>query len=79
MSEKYKQLESIEIAQRLLTKEQFIGALMFNVIKYSLLNGGEIDENKRNTYSYWLQLARTGVIINPTKDAVPINFIYKGL
>jgi len=79
MSEKYKQLESIEIAQRLLTKEQFIGALMFNVIKYSLLNGGEIDENKRNTYSYWLQLARTGVIINPTKDVVPINFIYKGL
>lgn len=79
MSEKYKQLESIEIAQRLLTKEQFIGALMFNVIKYSLLNGGEVDENKRNTYAYWLGLAKIGKMIEPTKDVVPMNFVYKGL
>lgn len=79
MSEKYKQLESIEIAQRLLTKEQFIGALMFNVIKYSLLSGGEVDENKRNTYAYWLGLAKMGKMIEPTKDVVPMNFVYKGL
>ena len=52
---------------------------MFNVIKYSLLNGGEIDENKRNTYAYWLQLARKGKLIEPTKDVVPMSFVYKGL
>jgi len=76
-------MQPIEVMQKLLSKEQFEGFLLGNIIKYSARSPYKKQEHsditKRNQYAYWLQLARTGVIINPTKDVVPMNFVYKGL
>lgn len=77
-------MQPIEVMQKLLSKEQFEGFLLGNQIKYSmragLKQGGEhSDITKRNQYAYWLDLVRKGATISPTKDVVPINFVYKGL
>ena len=76
-------MQPIELMQRLFSKEQFEGFLLGNILKYSLRSqykGQEqSDITKRNTYAYWLQLARKGKLIEPTKDVVPMNFVYRGL
>ena len=59
-------MQPIELMQRLFSKEQFEGFLLGNILKYSLR-------------AYWLGLAKMGKMIEPTKDVVPINFVYKGL
>lgn len=77
-------MQPIELMQRLFSKEQFEGFLLGNILKYSLrcgLKAGQEQSDivKRNQYAYWLGLAKMGKMIEPTKDVVPINFVYKGL
>ena len=67
-------LQPIEIMQRTMTKEEFIGFLKGNIIKYSIRGGhkeGESPEKdliKVNTYHRWLRLAEQGQMINPMID-----------
>ena len=67
-------LQPIEIMQRTMTKEEFIGFLKGNIIKYSIRGGHkegespEKDLTKVNTYHRWLRLAEQGQMINPMID-----------
>lgn len=76
-------MQPIEVMQKLMSKEQFEGFLIGNIIKYSMRMNHkgalEADTTKRDQYYFWLQLARKGKTIEPLKDVVPINFVYKGL
>ena len=64
-------LQPLEIMQRTMTKEEFIGFLKGNIIKYSIRGGHkegespEKDLTKVNTYHRWLRLAEQGQMINP--------------
>jgi hypothetical protein len=70
-------LEPIEVMQRLLTKEQFIGFLAGNMIKYKLRAGmkgnKEIDLNKAAQYEMWVGLAEDDIVIDPLKHAFKPN------
>ena len=67
-------LQPLEIMQRTMTKEEFIGFLKGNIIKYSIRGGHkegespEKDLTKVNTYHRWLRLAEQGQMINPMLD-----------
>lgn len=67
-------LQPLEIMQRTMTKEEFIGFLKGNIIKYSIRGGHkegespEKDSTKVNTYHRWLRLAEQGQMINPMID-----------
>lgn len=67
-------LQPLEIMQRTMTKEEFIGFLKGNIIKYSIRGGHkegespEKDLTKVNTYHRWLRLAEQGQMINPMID-----------
>lgn len=65
-------VEPIELMQKVLTKEQFIGFLMGNVIKYCLRAGHkgskEEDLKKASRYQEWLEEVREGWIINPREE-----------
>ena len=67
-------LQPLEIMQRTMTKEEFIGFLKGNIIKYSIRGGHkegespEKDLTKVNTYHRWLRLAEQGHMINPMID-----------
>ncbi len=67
-------LQPLEIMQRTMTKEEFIGFLKGNIIKYSIRGGHkegespEKDLTKVNTYHRWLILAEQGQMINPMID-----------
>jgi len=69
--------------QKLMTPSQFEGFLIGNVIKYRMRaeykGKYEEDIQKANQYAYWLELARKGAIINPTKDTLPDNYVYTGV
>lgn len=62
-------VEPLEVMSKLLTKEEFIGFLKGNIIKYSYRAGrkqgesGEKDRNKFLVYSDWLQEATNGGFI----------------
>jgi len=72
-------MQPLEVSQVLLTKEQFEGALIFNIIKYRMRKKGqdEADEYKARQYAYWLELVDMGQTINPTKDKVPDSYKFK--
>lgn len=63
--------QPIEIAQEELTKEEFVGAMKFQVIKYRERAGmkdGEAyskDKAKEHRYADWQKQAEEGKIINP--------------
>ena len=67
-------LQPLEIMQRTMTKEEFIGFIKGNIIKYSIRGGHkegespEKDLTKVNTYHRWLRLAEQGQMINPMID-----------
>ena len=67
-------LQPLEIMQRTMTKEEFIGFLKGNIIKYSIRGGHkegespEKDLTKVNTYHRWLRLAEQGQMIRPMLD-----------
>ena len=67
-------LQPLEIMQRTMTKDEFIGFLKGNIIKYSIRGGHkegespEKDLTKVNTYHRWLRLAEQGQMINPMID-----------
>ena len=69
-------MQPLEVSQVLLTKEQFEGALLFNIIKYRMRKKGqdEADEYKARQYAYWLEMVKDGHIINPSKDKVPFDY-----
>jgi hypothetical protein len=69
-------MQPLEVSQVLLTKEQFEGALLFNIIKYRMRKKGqdEADAYKARQYAYWLEMVKDGHIINPSKDKVPFDY-----
>ena len=69
-------MQPLEVSQVLLTKEQFEGALIFNIIKYRMRKKGqdEADAYKARQYAYWLEMVKDGHIINPSKDKVPFDY-----
>lgn len=62
-------VEPLEVMSKLLTKEEFVGFLKGNIVKYSYRAGhkvgesGEKDRNKFLVYSDWLQEATNGGFI----------------
>lgn len=59
-----------------LTHEEFIGAMKFNIMKYTQRAGSKEGEsstkdwNKALQYKLWLELAEEGSIIDPKEDVV---------
>lgn len=76
-------MQPLEVMQRLMSKEQFLGFLLGNVIKYTMRadfkNQKESDLRKAKTYYYWYTLALQGKIINPVKDRCDDNFVIDGV
>lgn len=72
-------MQPLEVSQVLLTREQFAGALLFNIIKYRMRKKGqdESDAFKARQYAYWLELVRQGKTINPSVDIVPKEWGFK--
>jgi hypothetical protein len=72
-------MQPLEVSQVLLTREQFAGALLFNIIKYRMRKKGqdESDAFKARQYAYWLELVRQGKTINPSVDVVPDEWEFK--
>jgi hypothetical protein len=72
-------MQPLEVSQVLLTREQFAGALLFNIIKYRMRKKGqdESDVFKARQYAYWLELVRQGKTINPSVDIVPDEWEFK--
>lgn len=64
-----KTLEPIEIIQEYLSKEELIGYIKGNVIKYTLRYGKKDavskEADKIAQYGYWLKVIESGVKINP--------------
>ena len=75
--------QPIEFMQEVMTPSQFEGFLIGNIIKYRMRakykGKYEEDIRKANQYNYWLDLFKQGVIINPTKDTLPKDYIYTGV
>ena len=71
-------MQPLEVSQVLLTKEQFEGALLFNIIKYRMRSNfkgqHDSDEYKARQYAYWLEMVKEGRTINPSKDKVPFDY-----
>ena len=71
-----KLIQPIEIAQMVLTSEEFKGAMKFNIMKYTQRAGSKEGEssmkdwNKAMQYKMWLELAEKGVVIDPKRDVV---------
>ena len=65
-------LQPVEMNQLCLTKEEFIGFLKGNIIKYSMRCGlkdeVEKEQNKIRQYKKWLDEALEGKIINPRES-----------
>lgn len=72
-------MQPLEVSQVLLTREQFAGALLFNIIKYRMRKKGqdESDAFKARQYAYWLEMVRQGKTINPSVDIVPKEWEFK--
>jgi hypothetical protein len=71
-------MQPLEVMQRVMTAEQFEGFLYGCCLKYLLRKDykgqRESDEYKARQYAYWLEMAREGRIINPSKDKVPFDY-----
>lgn len=71
-------VEPLEVMSRLLTKDEFIGFLKGNIIKYSYRAGrkqgesGEKDRNKFLVYSEWLHKVTNGEPIVLETDKIII-------
>lgn len=71
-----KLIQPIEISQMVLTHEEFIGAMKFNIMKYTQRAGSKEGEsstkdwNKALQYKLWLEMAERGETIDPRKDVV---------
>ena len=71
-----KLIQPIQIAQMVLTVEEFKGAMKFNIMKYTQRAGSKEGEssqkdwNKALQYKLWLELAEAGVVIDPKRDIV---------
>lgn len=71
-----KLIQPIEISQMVLTHEEFIGAMKFNIMKYTQRAGSKEGEsstkdwNKALQYKLWLEMAERGDKIDPRKDVV---------
>ena len=75
--------QPVEVMQLLFTQEQFLGFLIGNYIKYKMRAGNKGDKdkdlNKARQYAYWYVLAKDNKMIDPIKDTVPSDFVFKGL
>lgn len=71
-------MQPLEVMQRVMTAEQFEGFLYGCCIKYLLRKDykgqRESDVYKARQYAYWLEMAKKGRIINPSKDKVPFDY-----
>lgn len=71
-------MQPLEVMQRVMTAEQFEGFLYGCCIKYLLRKDykgqRESDEYKARQYAYWLEMAKEGRTINPSKDKVPFDY-----
>jgi hypothetical protein len=71
-------MQPLEVMQRVMTAEQFKGFLLGNSIKYRMRceQKGQRDSDlyKARQYAYWLEMAKEGRIINPSKDKVPFDY-----
>ena len=74
-------MQPIEVMQRFLTKQEFIGFLKGNIIKYkaraAFKGNKHEDMQKARQYAYWLALAECGVNILAEYDSVPEDFKMK--
>ena len=72
-------MQPLEVSQVLLTREQFAGALLFNIIKYRMRKKGQDDSDayKARQYAFWLELVQQGKTINPSVDIVPDDYEFK--
>lgn len=74
-------MQPLEVMQRIMTAEQFKGFLLGNCIKYRMRceNKGQRDSDmyKARQYAYWLEMAKEGRIINPSKDKVPFDYEFR--
>lgn len=74
-------MQPIEVMQRFLTKQEFIGFLKGNIIKYkarAAFKGRKNEDlQKARQYAYWLALAECGVNIIAEYDSVPDDFKMK--
>lgn len=65
-------IQCIEFAQANLTKEEFIGAMKLNIMKYVTRLGKKdaplCEAKKIERYSKWLRMAVEGLTIDPRKD-----------
>lgn len=65
-------IQYIEFAQANLTKEEFIGAMKFTIMKYATRMGKKdatlCEAKKIERYSKWLRMAVEGLTIDPRKD-----------
>ena len=71
-------MQPIEIMQHFLTREEFIGFLKGNIIKYqaraAFKGNRREDEQKALQYAYWLAMAEVGISIIAEHDSVPYDF-----
>jgi molecular chaperone DnaK (HSP70) len=71
------EVQPIEIMQMYMTKEQFIGFLKGNIIKYTLRAGHKDSEitdiTKAQQYLLWFKLALQGIKIEPMKHVLKDN------
>lgn len=80
-AEHYKKaaMQPIEVMQRFLTHEEFLGFLKGNIIKYkarAIYKGKQAEDmQKARQYAYWLAMAEAGVVIRAEHDSVPSGFI----
>lgn len=71
-------MQAVEFMQTFMSKEEFIGFLKGNVIKYiaraNYKGQKEADFEKARTYSWWLELAKLDKRVIPT-DVVPKDWV----
>ena len=76
-------MQAVEVCQALMTKEQFDGFLLGNIIKYRMRAKykGKYDEDIRKSeqYNYWRKLAKQDKIINPKEDSIGGDYMYDGI
>ncbi len=69
-------LQPIEIMQMTFSKEEFIGFLKGNIVKYSFRAGkkqgesSEKDMNKVKQYKLWLDVVNDGGVVNPREHII---------
>lgn len=76
-------VQPIEFCQAVMSKEQFDGFLLGNIIKYRMRaeykGKYEEDMQKANQYAYWRELFKQGKKIKPVEDSVGDDYVYTGI